>query len=239
MNSNERILAVIPARGGSKRLHRKNILNLAGKPLIAWTIDAALKSAFIDKVVVSSDDTEILNYSKSYQNLLTIKRPSHLATDKSSSYEVVMHTIEYMKSMNEEFELVIMLQPSSPLRDTSDIDKSILQFQEQKLDGLLGVCETDHNLMWTNKLDDNGDMSNFIDKKIINKRSQDLEKFYRLNGAIYLHRISRLIEEQNFHFSSNISAFIMPRERSVDIDCKLDLDYANFLINKFNLNTNS
>ncbi len=134
MLNEKTFLAIIPARGGSKRLPRKNILNLAGKPLIAWTIEAALQSKYIDKVLVTSNDDEILKVSNDY-GASTIKRPMHLSQDNSTSFEAISHAIEN----TQEFDYIVLLQPTSPLRTSGHIDEAIQLIFQKKSDAIIFV----------------------------------------------------------------------------------------------------
>lgn len=230
MINNKKVLAIIPARGGTKRLPRKNILDLAGKPLIAWSIEAALGSKYIDSVIVSTDDTEIAKISIEYGAEVPFIRPNELATDESSSVSVVLHAINMLKEKREEYEYTLLLQPTSPLRTTENIDKSIELLSSSYSDALVSVCEVEHNPLWSNTLPQDDDFSNFLDHSIMNKRSQDMKQYYRLNGAIYLCLNKRLFEEKTFFIKDKIIAYKMSQEESVDIDNKVDFCLASCLI---------
>ena len=224
MYKNKNFLAVIPARGGSKRLPGKNILDLCGKPIIAWSIEAGLNSSYIDKVVVSSDDDDILDTAKRFKAEI-IKRPKQLASDTASSFDVVKHAIDNLES----YDYVVLLQPTSPLRNNQHIDKAIEFLEEKNADSIISVCEVNHSPLWSNTLQEDCSMNNFIKEEVINKRSQDLEKYYRLNGAIYICEISKFLKEREFFLGENVYAFIMNREHSIDIDEKIDLEFARIL----------
>ena len=227
MFKNKTFLAIIPARRGSKRLPRKNVLDLCGKPLIAWSIEAGLKSKYIDKVVVSSDDTEILNISKDLK-VQAIKRPNELASDTSTSFEAVKHSIDNLES----YEYILLLQPTSPLRNESHIDKAIEILVEKNADAVISVCEMNHNPLWSNTLDDSLSMEGFIKGDLLNKRSQDLKKYYRLNGAIYLCKTDKLLKEKSFFLKNNIFAYVMNSNSSVDIDRKEDFELASLYLSQ-------
>ena len=225
MYKNKNFLAVIPARGGSKRLPGKNILDLCGKPIIAWSIEAGLNSSYIDKVVVSSDDDDILDTAKRFKAEI-IKRPKQLASDTASSFDVVKHAIDNLES----YDYVVLLQPTSPLRNYQHIDKAIEFLEEKNADSVISVCETDHSPLWSNTLDDNLSMSSFIKNDVLNKRSQDLKKYYRLNGAIYICKIDKLIQEKGFFLKKNIFAYKMNRENSIDIDEEIDFKMCELIL---------
>ena len=225
MYKNKTFLAIIPARGGSKRLPRKNILDLAGKPLIAWSIEAGLKSNYIDKVIVRSDDDEILNISKLY-GATTIKRPLQLATDTSTTFDAIEHTIHSV----EQYDYVVLLQPTSPLRDAKHIDEAIELLEKKSAHAVISVCEVAHSPLWSNTLQKDGDMSYFLKDELRNKRSQDLQKYYRLNGAIYICKTNKLLEEKSFFLRENIFAYFMDKKISIDIDEDIDFKLANIII---------
>ena len=231
MYKNKTFLAIIPARGGSKRLPRKNILDLAGKPLIAWTIEAALKSKYIDRVVVSTDDDEIADISKKYGADVPFMRPAELATDESTSVGVVLHALDVLKENNDNYNYIILLQPTSPLRSAEDIDKAIELLKVSKIDAVISVCKTEHSPLWSNTIPDNGDLSNFLDDTILNKRSQDLDQYYRLNGAIYLCNIQSLMKQNTFFLNKKVQSFVMERGVSIDIDDDIDFQFTQFMVN--------
>lgn len=224
MLNNKTFLAIIPARGGSKRLPRKNLLDLCDKPLIAYSIEAGLKSKYISKVVVSSDDEEILQISQKF-GADTIKRPDELASDTSSTFDALEHTIHSL----EKYDYIVLLQPTSPLRNEKHVDEAIELLGEKDAHCVISVCETEHSPLWCNTLDEDLNMSNFLPKEILNKRSQDLEKYYRINGAIYICKTKKLLENKSFFLKENIFAYIMDRKNSVDIDEEIDFLIAKSL----------
>lgn len=226
MYKNKTFLAIIPARGGSKRLPRKNVLDLCGKPLISWSIEAGLKSKYIDKVIVTSDDDEILSISKEYGAEI-IRRPDELSSDTATTFDAIKHTIDNMKK----YDYIILLQATSPLRDEKHIDESIELLETKNADAVLSVCEMDHSPLWSNTLPQDGNMNNFLRDEILNKRSQDLEKHYRLNGAIYICKTEKLLENKGFLLKDNIFAYMMDRKNSIDIDEELDFNVAKVIMN--------
>jgi CMP-N,N'-diacetyllegionaminic acid synthase len=224
MYKDKSFLAIIPARGGSKRLPRKNVLDLNGKPLIVWTIEAGLNSKYIDKIIVSSDDDEILDISKNF-GAETIKRPEELASDTATTFDAIKHTIDNL----EKYDYIVLLQPTSPLRDEKHIDEAIELLVEKNADAVVSVCEMDHSPLWSNTLPQDGNMNNFLRDEVLNKRSQDLAKYYRLNGSIYICKTNKLLKAQSFMLKENIFAYIMDRKSSVDIDDEIDFKMANIL----------
>jgi CMP-N-acetylneuraminic acid synthetase len=225
MYSRKTFLAIVPARGGSKRLSRKNILELNGKPLIGWSIEAGINSHYIDNIVVSSDDEEILKVAKEF-NVNTIVRPNSLATDDSSTFDAIVHTINNI----EHYDYIVLLQPTSPLRNAKHIDEAIELLGKKNADAIVSVCEMEHSPLWSNTLDDSLSMNNFMKDEILGKRSQDLETYFRLNGAIYICKTEKLLSEKSFFLKENIFAYVMSRETSVDIDEAFDFKLASILM---------
>jgi len=224
---NKTFLAIIPARGGSKRLPKKNILDLAGKPLIVWSIAAGLKSKYIDDVIVSSDDENILNIAKQYGSKI-IRRPDELASDTATSFDVVEHTVKNTQI----YDYIIVLQPTSPLRDTHHIDEAIELLENKNADAIVSVTEMNHSPLWSNTLPEDGSMEKFLLKELRNCRSQDLDKYYRLNGAIYICKTQRLLEDKSLFLEDKVFAYKMNQECSVDIDEDIDFKLAELLIGK-------
>ena len=228
MSNKEKFLAIIPARGGSKRLPRKNILELCGKPLIAWSIEAGQKSKYIDKVVVSSDDSEILDIAKKFEADV-LRRPNNLATDTSTTFDVIKHILDNIEG----FDYIVLLQPTSPLRDENHIDMAIKLLQDKNADAVISVSETDHNPLWSNTLDDSLSMKNFLKDEVLNKRSQDLKKYYRLNGGIYICETNKLLAQKSFFLKENIYAYKMDKQSSIDVDDEADFKIAEtFMMTK-------
>jgi CMP-N-acetylneuraminic acid synthetase len=227
---NKSVLAIIPARGGSERLPGKNILDLLGKPLISWTIESALDSKYIDRVIVSTDDSEIASVAKKYNADVPFMRPANLASNYTKSIDVVLHAIIELQKTGKEYDYIIFLQPTSPLRSVKNIDESIELLQYKKCDSVISVCEAEHSPLWCNKIPSNDSLLNFLEESAVNTRSQDLEKYYRLNGAIYLCKVKKILDEKTFFLQDNIFSYKMSQDNSIDIDTKLDLQIAMCLL---------
>jgi len=230
MINDKKILAIIPARGGSKRLPRKNILPLNGKPLIAWTIEAALQSPYIDKVIVSTDDHQIGEVSEEYGVAVPFYRPAHLSSDTATSIDVVLHVVDKMSEADEYYDIIMLLQPTSPLRQSGHINQACIEFVEKGADGIISVCETEHSPLWCNTLPENNSMTNFLPNEFQNKRSQDLPVYYRLNGAIYISSVDNLKNKKSFIAGNKIFAYVMKAENSIDIDNVIDFKMAEVLM---------
>ncbi len=230
-----KILAIIPARGGSKRLPGKNMLELGGKPLIAWTIEEASKSKYISDIIVSTDDEDIARVSEKYGASIPFLRPKELSSDTATTIDAVKHAINYLKENREkEYKYVLLLQPTSPLRIAEDIDNAIELLLEKQADSVISMCECEHSPIWSNMLPNDYNLDGFLRNDYKNVRSQDLPTYYRFNGAIYIANINRLLEESVFNFDRDSYAYIMPQDRSVDIDSELDFKICQVLIEKQN-----
>lgn len=229
MYNGSSIMGIIPARGGSKGLPRKNIRSLLGKPLIAWTIEQALSSKYIDRVIVSTEDKEIAETSKKYGAEVPFMRSKELSSDDAKVIDVVTHVINKLEMSNNFYDVIILLQPTSPLRTSKDIDNSVELLFLQNAQAIISVCDVEHHPYWTNILPSGGCMKDFLKPEIINKNRQDLPIFYRLNGAIYLAYSDYLKAHRNF-FGEKTYAYIMPKERSIDIDYEIDFKLAEILL---------
>lgn len=222
-------LAIIPARGGSKRLKNKNILPLDGIPLIAHSIQSAKKSKYIDDIVVTSDSKEILNISKIYK-ASTVKRPRELALDTSTTFDAIKHTIKEYKKLNKNFDYIILLQPTSPLRTAKDINKSIELLIKRDANAIVSFSESTHSPLWSFKAKKNKKLDNIFKEKDRFKRSQDLETYYNLNGAIYICRTDLLLKAKSFLITDNIYGYEMSQRNSIDIDNIIDFKLAEILL---------
>jgi len=231
MYRRHKILALIPARSGSKGLPGKNIKIFNGKPLIAWSIKEALSSKYLDKIVVSTDSENIARVSRKYGAQVPFIRPKRLATSLAKIIDVLLHATSYFEAKGEEYDLIMLLQPTSPLRQTCDIDKSIELFFKKRANAVVSVCLTEHHPWLSNTLTAGLRMEKFSRKLIKDKNRQELPVYYRINGAIYLACIRYLKKRRGF-LGKDAYAFIMPQEKSGDIDNKLDFEFAQFLMRK-------
>jgi N-acylneuraminate cytidylyltransferase len=224
-------LAVIPARAGSKRLPGKNLKDLGGKPLIVWTIEAALASPGVAEVWVSTDSGEIASVAHAAGARVPFLRPPELATDSASSLDVVLHALDRAREgRGADFPEVVLLQPTSPLRNAGDVTAALALLRGKSADAVVSVCPADHSPLWMNVLPPDGSLQGFLRPEVKNLRSQDLPAYYRLNGAIYALRTEALRRERTFIPDRGAYAYIMPRERSVDIDDAMDLALAGIYL---------
>lgn len=222
-------LAVIPARGGSKGLPGKNKKILNGKPLIAYSIRAAILSNKFDKIIVSTDDLEIAAISKEYGADIPYMRPAELSGDNISSDTVINHALDYFSSIGEQFDYVCKLQPTSPLRNEDDIVEAFERIRNTEFKAVVSVCECEHSPLWAGILPPNLCMKNFMEDYLKSANRQTLPIYYRLNGAIYLSEVNEFKNRGSFLGEKTV-AYIMPRERSIDIDDNLDFKFAKMIM---------
>ena len=234
MYKDKKILGVITARGGSKGIPRKNIKELAGKPLIAHTIEAAKKSQYLTRCIVSTDDREIAEISRKYGAEIPFMRPAELAQDASTSIEVVQHVLRKLKDdSGEGYDYLMILQPTSPLRSVEDIDESIKLAVDTDADSVMSMKELDDFASKkVKKIEDGVVLPYFENEGTTSSRRQDLKKMYKRNCAIYLTKTGCIMEGDLFGKVSR--AYVMPEERSVDINKLTDFELAEFLIQKSN-----
>ena len=222
------LIAFIPARGASKGIPNKNLKDFKGKPLIQWTIEQAFKSSYVDRVIVSTDNEGIAKISKKLGAEVPFLRPDFLATDTSPIIETVIYTLDRMEEVND----IILMQPTSPLRRVSDIDNIIRLRRETGTTSAVSVKEVSEYPEWMfRKKKDT--LFNYISSQKTNKRRQDLEKLYILNGSLYLSTRKNLYKNLSF-ISNETTPYVMKKEFSIDIDNELDWEYAEFIYDKFN-----
>lgn len=224
MIAGRKVLAVIPARGGSKGLPRKNIIELGGKPLIAWTVEAAKSSSLIDRVVLSSEDREIIETASALGCEIPFVRDASLATDEATGTAVLLDAIERLPG----FDYVVLLQPTSPLRTAADIDDCIRRCATTGAPVCVTITPLSKPAEWLLSLNDDGTISSLIDRELPDRR-QDATSVYALNGAVFVALIEALLSSGTLYGSGTI-AHVMPADRSVDIDTPADLAVARALI---------
>ena len=229
MYKGKRIIAVIPARGGSKGVPKKNIKGIHGKPLIAWTIEAAQSSKYLDEVIVSTDSFEIKEVAEKHGARVPFLRPSQLAEDTTSSMDVLIHAINFLKNEeHKEFDVLIMLEPTSPLRETKDIDASLEALINHKTArSIAGVSNVEGaNPDFVVTLEDGlmRSKNNFVVK-----RRQDIDDYYFYEGTIYASYVSDLYEKRNFYHELAL-AYIVPKWKSFEIDDLIDFTIIEHLL---------
>lgn len=225
-----KILAIIPARGGSKGIPRKNIVQVGGKPLIAWTIEVAKKSKYVDRIVVSSDNDEILKVAIKY-GAEPIKRPAELATDKAPPEPVVFHVLDYLKKEKYIPEILVYLQPTSPLRTYQDIDGAFNKFFTAKATAAISVFELDKKYLKAFMADKKGFLKGSVNNQYPFMNRQLLPSVYMPNGAIYIITRKDFIKFNRL-LSDKTVPYTMSPEKSLDLDTKEDLKELNKYLGK-------
>ncbi len=225
MISKPRVLAIIPARGGSKGLPRKNVLPLGGKPLIAWTVEAALQASCIDHVILSSDDVEIMTTAEEYGCDVPFRRPAELASDTTSTVDVVSHALQGHPG----FDYLALLQPTSPLRTAAHIDAAFSLMQSHHSKSVVSVCQVQKSPLWMYHIDASQTLVPVIPKGTQVTRRQDLPDAFLLNGAIYFIAVRAFLEERSFLLPDTLG-FVMEDDASCDIDSAADLMRAQAIL---------
>ena len=225
-----KIIGLIPARGDSKGIINKNIVNLAGKPLIYYTIQQAQAVEEIDRVFVSTDSPRIQSVCKSIGLDVPFLRPEHLALDTTRTIDVVIDLLRYLKEeYNEQFDYVCLLQPTSPLRNIDDIKNCIRIIQTNNCDSVVSVSLVSEPHPHKMKVIRDGKLQPLIAGSDSSSPRQELPEIYKLNGAVFLTSVE-VIMNQKSHFGENCYPYIMPEERSVDVNTKLDLQFVELLM---------
>lgn len=226
-----KVLAIIPARGGSKGIPHKNVRELNGKPLIHYSIDAAINSEAVSKVVVSTDSDLIEKVSSVYPDVEIIRRPEHLAGDSSLVIDTVRHVIEVLEERGEQYDVVALLEPTSPLRTFKDIDDAVKLMNEKSADSIASVTETKVPPARVWRVTEDA-IEPFIEGSNAFLPRQQLQKGYYLNGVIYLTKINLLMEnvENKTLFFGKVVPLIIPSDKVVDIDEEMDLRIAEIQI---------
>jgi CMP-N-acetylneuraminic acid synthetase len=219
-----KLLGLIPARGGSKGIPRKNIKLIAGKPLVAWTIEAAQRASVFDAVVVSTDDPEIAEVARRHGADVPFMRPAELARDETPGVEPVLHALQMLPA----FDAVLLLQPTSPLRSAADITGCLNLAQQLQAPCVVSVCAPDQHPGWMYRLDDRQRLRPLLDGPAVTRR-QDHQPVFAANGALYFARTDWLRQRRTF-ITDDTAAYVMPAERSVDLDTPLDWKFAEMLL---------
>ena len=225
-------IAIIPARSGSKGLQDKNIKLLNGKPLMAYTIEAAIESKMFAEIFVSTDSEKYAQIAREYGANVPFLRSAELSSDTASSWDVVRDVLDQYTQRGQIFDSFALLQPTSPLRKAEDIVKSYELMRIKEANAIVGVTETDHSPLWCGILPEDQSLVGFLRESRANQRRQDITPYYRINGAIYI-VTTDYFEQTKDIYESNCYAFIMSREKSIDIDTKLDFFVAEIISKNF------
>lgn len=227
MINNHRVLAWIPARGGSKGIKDKNIRELCGKPLIAYTIEAAKNSKYVDKVMVSTDSERIAEIAKEGGAWVPSLRPADLAEDYSKTIDAILHTLKLLESMNERFDIFCLLQPTSPLRDVNDLDSAIKTFVAHDERGLVTVSSCETNPVLIRTIGEDGELERLLPVGSTVRR-QDMPRYYRVNGSIYINRTDEITKDTSFN--DNPIPYVVDDSHGLDIDEPVDLVIAEYML---------
>ncbi|NCC70148.1 acylneuraminate cytidylyltransferase family protein [bacterium] len=223
-------IAIIPARSGSKGIKDKNIKLLNNKPLLAYTIEAAIKSEIFDEIMVSTDSEKYATIGKQYGANVPFLREDKLSGDNASSWDVVKDTLWKYKQVDIKFDNVVLLQPTSPLRDYQDIIDSYSLFINKNANTVVSVCEMEHSPLWSNTIPADLSMEKFFKSNYSMINRQKINTFYRINGAIYIVNINYLLNNNDI-YSKKSFAYLMPKNKSIDIDDDFDFELAKYFIN--------
>ena len=226
----KKILGLIPARAGSKGVPHKNVANVAGKPLIAWTIQAAQGAKGLDRLIVSTDSQTIADIAVAFGAEVPFLRPAEYARDDTPAAPPVLHALEWLEK-NEQYrpDFVMLLQPTSPLRATFDIDAAIALLDKTGADSVVSVTPATRSPYWMKTITADGRLADFIPGDVGKARRQDLPPVYALNGAIYLVR-REIFQKTQSWYTDRSYAYVMPDERSLDIDTPWDLRVAGLAL---------
>ena len=236
MIDGKKIIAIVPARQGSKGLAKKNIIDFLGKPLLVWSIEAALQSKYVDRIIVSTDSTEIAGVGEKFGADIPFIRPSYLSEDSSTSVDVICHAIEFMsEKLGENFDFVMLLEPTSPLRTSEDVDLAL-----EKLIGSpdarslvsVGESESQHDTLQFNITESEFISVEPASKKFVHMRRQDLSRSYFLDGSIYLSYIHTLFEFASFVHGKTLT-LSLPKWKNIEIDDEYDYVMALALGRKY------
>lgn len=226
------MLAIIPARGGSKGLYRKNIKLLDGLPLICHTIKAALDSKLVHRVIVSTEDKEIASIAKDFGAEVPFMRPESLADDKSMVMDAYLNVVDLISQQNSKpVESFVALLPTVPLRTPEDIDEAIKIYNAKKADSVISVVEAPTPLYWHRRITNDGKLENYLPEFDAVKNRQELIKTYIPNGAVYVFQ-SEVLRSTRQYYNEKTYPYIMPKERSADIDDQFDFEWVTYLKKK-------
>ncbi len=235
MYKQKKIIGIITARGGSKGIPKKNIKELGGKPLIAYTIESAQKSKYLTSFLLSTDNNEIADVARLFGCDVPFIRPAHLAEDKSSSIPVIQHALTWLREERREiYDYVMILQPTSPFRTAEDIDACIEKIVETDADSVMSMVElTDFSLKKLKRIEHEDIIFPLLEEEgQQSSQRQEFESVYKRNCAIYLTRVN-LIEKGDL-FGAISRAYIMPFDRSIDINTPFDFSLAEFFVQQYN-----
>lgn len=230
MYKDKRIIAIIPARGGSKGIPGKNIKSLMGKPLIAYSIECALESKYIDRVVVSTDASDIAEVAKTYGAWVPFLRPAKYATDTSKTIDSLIYTIDTLREQGDEFDYLVLLQPTQPIRTAPQLDEAIELTIDNNYPSLVSVCPVCEHPILMRTITNDGSLKNLLNISSTVRR-QDFPNVYKVNGSIYINQLNDSFNS-NTSLNDNLYPYVMTAKESIDIDTIEDFAKAEeYIIN--------
>ncbi len=233
MIQNKRVLVYIPARSGSKSIIDKNIVDVCGKPLIAHSIEAAKQSKYVDKVIVSTDSSKYAEIARKYGAEVPYLRPAELATDLAREMDSCLHLLQWIdKKTTEKFDIIVKLEPTSPLRIVKDLDKAIEKLDAMDAETVVSVTEAMTHPYWMNTLPSNASMKGFLSEEAKHKNRQELPVFYQIDGVVYAATVSFVKEHKSWFSDEKGYATITPNNRAIDIDGPVQLELVRLLLKK-------
>lgn len=232
MYKGKSFLAIIPARSGSKGLLDKNIKELSNKPLMAYTIESAVKSDIFDDIILSTDSNIYAEIGRKYGATVPFLRKENLASDNASTKDVILHVINELENIGKRYDYFVLLQPTTPLRDENNIKESVDILIDNNANSVVSICELEHSSSVNVKLNKDNTLD-FVFNDLKNIRRQDFQKEYRINGGIYICKTEFYLQYESFYMKGSYP-YIMDKKSSVDIDDIDDFMYAEYLINKAN-----
>ena len=224
-------IAIIPARSGSKGLKDKNIKLLNGKPLLAYSIEAAIKSKCFDTIIVSTDSKKYADIAIKYGAEVPFLRTKKNSSDKSGAWDVVKEVLDSYKKQNKEYDTFMYLQPTSPLRSENDIKKAYKLYKDLKANSIVSVCETEVSPLYCYHLPKDNNLSKVLNIENENKRRQDTGKYYTMNGSIYLANVKSFLKTNDI-YKKKCYAYVMDKTSSIDIDDEIDFTIAEAIIRR-------
>jgi CMP-N,N'-diacetyllegionaminic acid synthase len=238
MINNKKILAIIPARSGSKGLPGKNVINLCGKPLLAWPILAAKKSRYVDEIIVSTDDEYIAEKAREVGAEVPFIRPAELASDTATSISVIEHAISFQGSRGQTYHYLILLEPTSPLTDNEDIDKALELLDSNRInaDAIVGVSKLEQaHPLFTIVINEAGLIQPYCNEKFSSPaRRQDISEHYFFDGSLYISDIAVLLKRKSFYHDRTLP-YIVPKWKAFEVDDIIDLICIEAIMNRLSI----
>ena len=228
-----RNIAIIPARSGSKGLGDKNIIDLNGKPLMYYTIKAALDSGCFDEVMVSTDSEKYADIARKYGADIPFLRTVNTSTDEADSWSVVREVLSGYEKFEKQYDYVALLQPTSPLRNADDICNAFAKMDDDKANAVVSITEVEHPVQWCFTLKADNMLDEFAKSPYNRMRRQELDKYYRENGAVYIVDTKKIMDKEYDFYADRCVGYIMSQENSVDIDTESDLFVAETMLKKW------